>query len=109
LRAFVCALTLSLGGCAIWPIGDDPHGIDLKRKVEPVFVALEAYERDFGALPVTLEALVPKYIPSREPVATYSFQHRSLTITYTPTWPSPGQVSCVRQVKTSSWNCHAYV
>jgi hypothetical protein len=109
LRALVPALTLSLAGCAIWSIGDDPRGIDLKRKAEPVFAALEAYERDFGALPATLDALVPKYLSAGEPSATYSFKHQSITIVYKATWPSPGQVSCTRQVKMSTWSCHGYV
>ena len=88
----------------------DPRGSDLKRGAEPVFTAIEAYERDFGALPVTLEALVPRYLAAREGVASleYSVERLSVTIAYTPTWPSTGRVSCTRQIKTSSWQCHGY-
>lgn len=58
----VFGLLLVLWGNYVWSRNRETLRTQL-REVQPLLTALEAYHQDYGAYPLTLNALVPKYLP----------------------------------------------
>jgi hypothetical protein len=108
---FVLASVGALSACSIWPLGEDPRGRERLNAVEPIVDALVRHERETGTLPTTLNQLVPNYLAAGQlgSGVNYSQLHRSLEVTYTPTWPAIGRVSCSRTIGDAKWHCLGYV
>ncbi|HEY3637494.1 MAG TPA: hypothetical protein VGK90_05025, partial [Rhizomicrobium sp.] len=62
-----------LAGCAVYPVGQDADGLNLRRDANHVMMAVEAWHHDKGTFPRTLGELVPQYLPAlpREPELHY--------------------------------------
>ncbi|MBS0470690.1 MAG: hypothetical protein JSR60_06430 [Proteobacteria bacterium] len=66
MRFSALLLAILLSGCSLigaGMVGNDARGLELKRRGATVVLALEAYRRDTGKLPVHLFDLLPKYLP----------------------------------------------
>jgi hypothetical protein len=102
----VFALAL-LSACTVWPIGPDPYGMQGRRNANEVIMALQAYHRDAGAFPTTLEGLAPKYLPQLpdEPRFQYDRDLGTLSFRYTPSWPQLRPVWCSSVGNTTVWRC----
>ncbi len=104
----VVVLTLSaLGGCAVWPVDQDPAGMNYRRDSDRVILALQSYRHDKGAFPRDLNALVPSYIAAlpEQPVLDYHALDGSLSYRYTPSWPQLRPVWCESVGNTTEWRC----
>ena len=96
-----------LSACTVWPIGEDPYGLQVRRNANAVLMALEAYHRDAGTFPGNLQGLVPKYLPALpdEPRLQYDRYVGSLAFRYTPSWPQLRPVWCNSVGDTTEWRC----
>ncbi|HXM00488.1 MAG TPA: hypothetical protein VN932_11205 [Rhizomicrobium sp.] len=106
----VCAL-VALSACSVWPIGQDPYGLEVRRNANETMMALQAYHRDTGAFPVTLDGLVPKYLAALPdvPHIQYDRDAGSLSFRYTPSWPQLRPVWCNSVGNTTNWNCDEHM
>jgi len=101
-----------LSGCAVWPMGEDPKGEELRVQANSLVDALVQYKAKNGELPQSLNMLVPKYIkelPAVADVSFYSKEKESLIYNYSPTWPQQGQTSCSTFIGSGKWSCHGYI
>ncbi len=108
--AAVAALVM-LSACTIWPVGQDPYGMNLRRNANAAIMALQSYRRDTGALPASLEALVPKYLPAPPDVPGMKYEpgDGSLSYRYTPSWPQLRPVWCNSVGASTDWHCDEHL
>lgn len=101
---FVCA-------CTVWPVGQDPYGMDLRRDANRTLMALQAYRHDTGAYPQSLAQLTPKYLPepATVPGLAYEPADGSLAYRYTPSWPQLRPVWCHSVGNHTDWNCEEHL
>jgi hypothetical protein len=96
-----------LAACAVYPIGQDADGLDLRRDANRVMLAIEDWHRAKGTFPHTLSELVPQYLPTlpKEPVLHYRPADGSLAFRYIPSWPQLRPVWCSSVGDTTNWVC----
>jgi hypothetical protein len=112
LRALAAVFALAaLSACTIWPIGQDPYGLDVRRNANETIMALQAYHRDAGAFPSALGEMVPKYLPSLPDVPRLQYDRDigSLSFRYTPSWPQLRPVWCSSVGNTTNWRCEEHL
>jgi len=109
-RLSILAANLTLCGCAVWPVGEDPAGAELKLRAAPVFDALAKFHHDHGIWPASLPELTPRYLPvPLDKRLFFDKKSESLGFTYSPTWPQMGQTSCSANVRSQKWSCVGYI
>jgi hypothetical protein len=101
---FVCA---ALAACAVYPVGQDADGLNLRRDANRVMMAIEQWNHDKRTYPQTLSELVPRYLPSlpSAPKLIYHARDGSLSFRYVPTWPQLRPVWCNSVGDTTNWVC----
>jgi len=107
-RSVFCGLMLGLlGACSVWPVNQDPAGMEYRRQANLVINALQDYRRKTGAFPATLGMLAPAYLPDvpRLPDVRYSPTDGSLRYAYIPSWPQLRPVRCASIGNTTEWHC----
>ena len=109
LSAIVSAALLS--ACTIWPVDQDPAGMNYRRNADRVLDAIQAYQHDKGALPRSLNLLMPDYLAALPgtPDLHYDFTDGSLTYHYTPSWPQLRPVWCRSKGDTTEWVCKEHI
>lgn len=112
LRRLTIVLALiAVSACTVWPVGEDPYGLDVRRNANATIMALQAYHREMGAFPSSLQALVPKYLPSLPeiPRVQYDRDVGAISFRYTPSWPQLRPVWCSSVGNTTNWNCDEHL
>jgi hypothetical protein len=109
MRRFV-AMTLacaSLGACSVWPVNQDPAGMDYRREGNAIILALQSYHERKGVFPADLGALAPGYLSEMptKPHFDYDPRDGSLAYRYTPSWPQLRPVRCNSVGNTTNWRC----
>ncbi len=96
-----------LSGCTIWPVDQDPTGMNYRRDADRVILALQTYRRDKGSFPRDLHTLVPSYLAAlpERPMLDYHTLDGSLSYRYTPSWPQLRPVVCESVSNTTEWRC----
>jgi len=96
-----------LASCAVYPVGQDADGLNLRRGANRVMMALQDWHRAKGTYPGTLNDLVPQYLPAipEQPVLHYRPADGSLAFRYIPTWPQLRPVWCTSVGNTTNWVC----
>ena len=99
--------TAGLAACSVWPVNQDPAGMEYRRSANQVIDALQRYHQAKGAFPAQLAALVPTYLPSLPdaPSIHYRPADGSLEYRYIPTWPQLRPVWCNSVGNTTNWRC----
>jgi len=109
MRGFIAVVLTSgiLAACSVWPVNQDPDGMDYRREGNEILMALQSYRAQKGAFPTDLAALVPGYLPELpgRPKFEYNAQDGSLAYRYTPTWPQLRPVVCNSVGNTTNWRC----
>ncbi len=110
----LAALFLSascVAACSVYPVSQDPDGMNLRRNANAVIMALQAYHKDKAAFPQELGQLVPAYLPSLpdSPRLQYSAADGSLAFHYIPTWPQLRPVACRSVGNTTNWRCEEHL
>ncbi len=108
MRYAAIACFLMLGGCAVWPTGQDPYGMEQRREANVVMNAVQTYDHATGHFPQNLNALVPTYLaalPGR-PELLYDPRDGSLAYTYHGSWPQIEPVHCRSEGDTTIWKCN---
>jgi hypothetical protein len=111
-RAFVlCAATLALSACSVWPVDQDPKGMAYRRNADTVIEALQTYRKARGAFPTALSELTPSYIAALpdEPTLAYYPLSGALEYHYIPSWPQIRPVWCNSVGDTTEWKCQEHV
>ncbi|MGH6871771.1 MAG: hypothetical protein ACREHE_09705 [Rhizomicrobium sp.] len=105
------AAALMLSACTVWPVGQDPYGMDLRRGANEILMAIQSYHRDTGAYPASLASLAPKYLPAAPeiPRLAYDSGDGSLAYKYTPSWPQLRPVWCHSIGDQTDWNCEEHI
>ena len=106
LIAIVLA-TAGLAACSVWPVNQDPDGMDYRRSANQVIDALQRYHQAKGSFPSQLATLVPTYLsslPDRPPLR-YNAADGSLEFRYIPSWPQLRPVWCNSVGNTTNWRC----
>lgn len=107
-RAYsLIVLASLLASCSVWPVNQDPAGMEYRRQANRVLEALQTYRRDAGQFPANLAALTPKYIAElpHVPSLTYHAGDGSLDYAYIPSWPQLRPVRCFSEGNTTVWRC----
>ncbi len=109
MRGFIAVVLAFgfLGACAVWPVNQDPKGMDYRREANQIIMAVQSYRAQKGQFPPDLGALVPGYLqelPS-EPRFEYNPRDGSLAFHYIPTWPQLRPVRCDSVGDTTNWRC----
>ena len=109
-----CALAvalLTLGGCTVWPVNQDPDGMKYRREANQVVEAIQAYKDAKGIWPSSLSALTPGYIPALpdEPRMEYHAYDGSVLYHFIPQWPQLRPVYCQSVGATTEWRCREKV
>jgi hypothetical protein len=107
-RSVLCGLMLGLlGACSVWPVNQDPAGMEYRRQANLVINALQDYRHKTGTFPATLGMLMPTYLPEvpRLPDVRYSPADGSLRYAYIPSWPQLRPVRCASIGNTTEWHC----
>ena len=112
--AFVIPLACAaLAACAVYPVGQDADGLNLRRDANRVMMAIEQWNHDKRSFPGTLTDLVPHYLVSlpEAPRLVYHARDGSLSFRYVPTWPQLRPVWCSSIGATTNWVCaeHLFV
>ncbi|MGD0192304.1 MAG: hypothetical protein ABSD74_16330 [Rhizomicrobium sp.] len=96
-----------LGACSVWPVNQDPDGMDYRRAGNQIIEALQSYRQQKGQFPPDLAALVPGFLPGLPDKPAYDYDPRngSLAYHYTPTWPQLRPVRCNSEGNTTVWHC----
>ena len=102
--ALACAV---LCACAVWPVNQDPAGMNYRRDANRVIMALQDYRHDKGSFPRDLGGLVPNYLAGvpESPRLQYNPQDGSLAFHYIPSWPQLRPVWCNSVGNTTNWRC----
>src|SRR5437868_13078681 len=107
-RTFAGVVALGLlSGCTIWPVNQDPAGMEYRREANRVIDALQDYRHATGQFPATLGMLTPQYIASLPdiPSLRYSPADGSLRYAYTPSSPQLRPVRCASAGNNTVWRC----
>jgi hypothetical protein len=104
------AAAMMLAGCSVYPVAQDPDGMELRRNANAVLMALQSWHRDKGNFPTQLSDLVPAYLPQvpDTPVLRYRQADGSLFFRYVPTWPQLRPVWCDSVGDTTNWRCEEH-
>src|SRR5947207_15822960 len=96
-----------LGGCSVWPVNQDPAGMEYRREANQIIDALQDYRRDTGNFPPTLAMLTPSYLQElpHVPALTYRPSDGSLRYAYSPSWPQLRPVRCAFVVNGTEVRC----
>lgn len=96
-----------IGGCSVWPHGQDPTSLEYRRAANQVMTAVQDYRRDKGGYPQTLTALIPSYLPALpgEPELRYEPADGSMSFDYRESWPQLHHVTCHSRGATTEWRC----
>jgi hypothetical protein len=107
----LCAAALALAACSVWPVDQDPKGMDYRRSANFVIGALQNYQKAHGAFPGALSELMPTYIAALpdEPDLTYRASNGSLEYRYVPSWPQLRPVWCTSVGNTTEWKCQEHI
>jgi hypothetical protein len=110
-RALLLFAMIGLAGCSVWPVDQDPKGMDYRRTADRVIDALQNYRHAHGNFPATLGALAPTYIATLpdEPELTYHSSDGSLEYRFIPSWPQLRPVWCSSVGNTTEWNCAEHI
>jgi len=97
-----------LGGCSFWAAGDDPRGREVRAAGSQLVAALERHRVTHGSYPPSLQELGVAGTGSSD--AMYQRQEDTylLFLTYAPTWPQTGLVSCAFTKADPNGKCHGY-
>jgi hypothetical protein len=106
-RAFSLFALGLLAGCSVWPVNQDPAGMEYRREANQVLDALQSYRHDTGQFPADLAALTPRYIAElpHVPALQYHTSDGSLDYAYIPSWPQLRPVRCFSEGSTTVWRC----
>jgi hypothetical protein len=106
-----CAAALALTACSVWPVDQDPKGMDYRRNANFVIEALQTYHNAHGAFPGALSELAPAYIAALpdEPELTYHAADGSVAYRYVPSWPQLRPVWCSSVGNTTNWRCEEHI
>ena len=104
-------VAVGFSACTIWPVDQDPAGMNYRRNADHVLDAVQAYHRDKGGLPRSLNMLVPQYLSALpdSPELHYDFTDGSLAYHYTPSWPQLRPVWCRSKGDTTEWICKEHI
>jgi hypothetical protein len=105
------AAVLCVSACTVWPVGQDPYGMNLRREANQTIMALQSYHRDHGAFPDSLASLTPQYLPTPPDVPTLHYEpgDGSLSYKYTPSWPQLRPVWCRSAGNATDWICEEHL
>lgn len=111
LRVACLALTVLVAGCSVWPVDQDPNGMEYRRNANAVIDALQAYHRAHGAFPAQLADLAPTYLAGLpdEPVLTYHPASGSVEYRFIPSFPQLRPVRCTSVGDTTEWRCAEHI
>jgi hypothetical protein len=106
-KYLIILVLLSMGGCAVYPPGDDPAGKRLQDEATPVLEAIHTYMTDNARMPKNLDVLVPKYIKQLpdEPKLTYDLPNNVVTFKYIQSQSFSVQVTCTAFIGQTGWVC----
>jgi hypothetical protein len=106
-RALLLLAMIGLTGCSVWPVDQDPKGMDYRRDADQVIGALQSYHHAHGNFPAALDALTPIYIAALpdEPQLTYHSSDGSLEYHFIPSFPQLRPVWCSSVGNTTEWKC----
>jgi hypothetical protein len=106
-RCVLAAALFALGGCTVWPVNQDPKGMNLRRDANRVVEAIQTYHHDKGTWPASLAALTPTYISAlpAEPQMEYHAYDGSVLYHFIPQWPQLRPVYCQSVGATTEWRC----
>jgi hypothetical protein len=112
MRAGAAAMFVAacLGACSVYPVAQDPDGLELRRNANQVLMALQSWHRDRSTYPANLSALVPSYLAALpdSPNLLYRQADGSLSFRYVPTWPQLRPVWCSSVGDTTNWRCEEH-
>jgi hypothetical protein len=96
-----------LSGCSVWPVNQDPAGMNYRREANQVINALQDYRKAKGTFPPTLAMLTPGYLSELPSVPDLRYRVRdgSLSYFYIPSWPQLRPVRCTSEGNTTIWRC----
>lgn len=105
------AAAIVLAACSVWPVDQDPKGMDYRRNANFVIEALQNYHKAHGAFPSALSELTPTYIAALpdEPDLTYHPISGGLEYHYVPSWPQLRPVWCMSVGNTTDWKCQEHI
>ncbi len=107
-RALLIAATAALlSACSVWPVNQDPDGIQYRQNANHIIWALQKYRDQHGSFPASLDQLVPGYMSSltEVPALTYHAGDGSLSYRYIPTWPQLRWTWCDSVGNSTNWRC----
>ena len=111
-RIFVLSTAaLALTACSVWPVNQDPKGMDFRRNANFVIEALQSYHEAHGAFPSALNELAPAYIAALpvEPELVYHPINGAVEYRYVPSWPQLRPVWCTSVGNTTEWKCQEHM
>ena len=112
MRALLTPLAVAalLAGCSVYPVAQDPNGLELRRNANQVMMAIQSWHRDRGTFPMQLAELVPAYLPALPdaPALRYGRSDGSLSFHYVPNWPQLRPVWCSSVGDTTNWRCEEH-
>jgi hypothetical protein len=102
---------VTLAGCSIWPVDQDPKGMDYRRDADQVIMALQNYHQTHASFPTSLSELSPTYLPAlpEGPNLVYHSTDGSLEYHYTPSWPQLRPVWCMSVGNSTDWKCQEHI
>lgn len=105
------AAILPLAGCAVWPVNQDPAGVEYRQSANHILFALQDYRKRKGAFPARLDALVPDYLPALPDVPSLRYDPRSgaLAYRYIPSFPQLRWTWCNSVGDTTDWRCEEHL
>jgi hypothetical protein len=103
----VLTLLALLPACTVWPLGEDPYSLNVRRDANRVMVAIQTYHQQNRSFPPGLGALVPAYLTSLPdgPTLHYNASDGSIAYHYIPSWPQLQWVWCSSVGDTTDWRC----
>lgn len=107
IKAGVVGAMLSLGGCSVWPVNQDPDGIAWRQNANHILFAVQSYHEKTGHYPNSLPELMPAYLGAlpKVPNLRYDARDGSLTYHYIPSWPQLRWTWCQSHGDMTEWHC----
>lgn len=107
VKASLIGAALTLGACSVWPVNQDPDGMEWRANANHILFAVQNYRQRTGHYPATIEALVPLDLPDlpNVPNLRYDARDGSLQYHYIPTWPQLRWTWCQSRGDTTNWQC----
>jgi hypothetical protein len=106
--AFVILLALGvLSGCSVWPVNQDPAGMEYRRQANEIIGAIQMYRTTKGNFPPNLATLAPGYLMAVPdiPDLKYHPNDGSISYHYIPSWPQLRPVTCRSLGNKTEWRC----